>query len=185
MKITLIYINMHDKEKRIRDHRLTEATRKNLVGLEGKFGTILKSLGKPIIGDGGIKMFESTPMPNFYDYLDEEEGLETMEEDQPTTDIGVIFDGLTSGLHLEIIYKYEERELKVLWQGEMVYLELAGELECYIPSHTWESKIDYLFNVAKKRVEKERRKIVDEDKLEKQRDKLSFLARLRKMWGNS
>jgi hypothetical protein len=175
---------MNDKERRVREQRLSEAIRKGLTGLEGKFGTILRYLGKPIIGHGGEWVTTSEAL-NVYDYLEEEktDELEEMDEEQTVIDCGYVFDGLASGIHLEIIYKLHEKELKVFWEGNLVYAEVASELECYSPSHTWESKVDYLFNVAKKREKKEYHATIEENKIEAKRQKFSLLDHLRKRWG--
>ena len=48
---------MNDKEKRIKEQRLIEATRKGFTGLSGKFGIILKHLGQPIIAQNDAMHF--------------------------------------------------------------------------------------------------------------------------------
>ena len=46
---------MNEKEKRIQEQRTIEATKKNLMGLTGKIGTIVRNLGQPMISqcEGG------------------------------------------------------------------------------------------------------------------------------------
>ena len=54
-------MGIEDKEKLIREQRTIEATKKNLMGLGGKLGCILRNLGQPIIGqyDEG-RLFSTT-----------------------------------------------------------------------------------------------------------------------------
>ncbi len=173
---------MHEKEKRIKEQRLIEATRKGLTGLDGKFGCILKYLGTPMLSHGGSNYYRNE-MVDVYAYLDEEEELPTLDEDQIVTDSGLHFDALPSGVHMEIIYNSDLKQLKCYYKGELVYFEDAGDLEGYIPGIEWEAKLDYFYNVAKKRENQSRRLQGEENKLEAERQKLSLLDRLKRIWG--
>ncbi len=174
---------MNDKEKRVRDERLREATKKGYTGLEGKFGTILKCLGHPIIGEGG-SFYESNYMDDPYTMDDdEEEGMPTMDEEQTVMELGYIFDGLSSGMHLEIKYISDRQELTVYYKGATVFSEIAGELAGYVPSQEWEEKIELLYKRAKIRENKMRGKYMEENRLETVREKQSLLEKLRLRWG--
>ena len=170
---------MLDKEKRIKDERLLEATRKGLTGLDGKFAIILKNLGLPILATGG-SCYESRPFLDVY-ALEDEEAMPTEDEDATTTEIGYIFDGLRNGINLEI--KYTTEKLEVHYNGHLVYCEITGELECYVPSKEWESKVDMFFNQAKIKENKGREARKDGNKQELQRQKLALLDKLRTKWG--
>lgn len=173
---------MNEKEKRVREERIREATRKGLTGLEGKFGTIIKYLGHPIIAEGG-SFYESSYMDDPYELEEENDELPTMDEEQTIMELGYIFDGLSSGMHLEIKYLSERQELTVLYEGILVFSETASELTCYVPNPEWEEKIDSLYKLAKIRENKKRSEYMKENKLEAVREKQSLLDRLRLRWG--
>ncbi len=172
---------MHEKEKRILEERLLEANRKNLKGLEGKFGMILKNMGQQIVSESGGRI-DSTPWPNFYDFEDEEV-MPTMDEDGTITRIGWVFDGLSKGLHLEIKYMSEEKDLKVYYKGYQVYGEISEELVCYVPSDEWEKHVDGLYEVAKRIEGVNKTKQKTESEIEAKRKKQSFINKLRTRWG--
>jgi hypothetical protein len=77
---------MNEKEKRIKEERTREATKKGLMGISGRFGVIMRNLGSPIVlqGDSGgaldIIGFTRTEMPSAYPEDNENyAGLPTME----------------------------------------------------------------------------------------------------------
>lgn len=137
---------MREKEERIKEQRLLEATRKGLTGLEGKFGTILQYLGQPIISAHAGSYFESNELPDVYADLEDEPELPTADVERVIVESGYVFDALSSGLHLEIQYLAEKQKLAVYYCGNLVYCEIASDLECYVPSTEWESKVDMLYN---------------------------------------
>lgn len=95
---------MFEKEKIIKDQRVNEATRKNFVGLEGKFGTILKYLGEPIIGHsqgGGGGLFESNSMPDVWEIEESENKIPVADLEDNVVEEGMYFDGLRRGIHME------------------------------------------------------------------------------------
>lgn len=173
---------MNDKERRVKEQRYIEASRKMLLGLEGKLGVILKQLGEPIISQGGT-WFDSTPMIDVWELPDEETGMPTFEEDEAIIEVGMIFDGMSSGIHVEIKYIEDEKALSLRYKGQLVFSEMNDELQCYVPSPEWEKHVDDLFNIAKKREEKKHSEYVEESKLQSKREKLSFLEQLRLRWG--
>jgi hypothetical protein len=189
---------MLEKEKIIKEQRLAEATDKNYIGLDGKFGIILKGLGHPIISQNS-GFYEVTDWQDVYDYPEEDE-LPTNDPDAPIREIGKIFDGLKLGLHLEISYlkdgmvpvlinkdqiSYEPfaKVLKVSYKGYVVYLEAENDLIIYLPDEEWESHIKRIYESAEKiqRHKVIEGRIIEQEELKEQ--KLSFLQRLRERWG--
>lgn len=170
---------MDKKEQLIREQRTIEATRKNLMGLTGKLGVILKHLGEPILREGG-SMFESS-------YLDdpwaEPEEIPTMDENEVVLTIGHLFDGLSRGKHLEIKYLDDRRELSVVHRGRLVYKEVAGELECYVPELEWEGEVDGLFAQAREAEQGTRKARESQAKEAGRRRQHDFLDRMRTKWG--
>lgn len=209
---------MSDKLQRIKEQRTIEASKKGLMGFDGKLGCILRNLGQPVIShseNGG--MFESSDFANFYDVDEDEEpdwnnpltyltnlpviGVKNVlgqDIEEPTDSIwtrkqeaarfnqnvvGYYFDGLNRGMHLDIKYNEEEKELLVNHKGYKVYCEVCGDLTCYVPSNDWENQIDKLYGIAKVK-EKDKRKVEKEArKQEVEERKISLLQMLKELWG--
>lgn len=172
---------MTDRERKIKEERQREANRKNLSGMEGKIGTVLRNLGHPIMKQGA-DWFSTTEFDSPYNWDYEETALPTMNEGEGADEIGTVFDGLSWGMHLEITYIIERQELRLTYQGYKKYVEVAGELECFVPGE-WEQKVDDLYKRAKK-VEGERfREIALQNREENREMRKSFLAELRERWG--
>lgn len=189
---------MLEKLKIIKEQRLAEAIDRNYMGLEGKFGTILKYLGYPIISqESGY--FKQTEWKDVYE-LENEETLPEEDPDGLIKEIGKSFEGLKYGYHIELSYlkegsipvqknkyrvEYEpaSRVLKVSYKGYLVYLEAEGELHIFTPMQEWEDIIVTLYGSAKK-IQKQYK--IDnslEDQKENKKRKLGFLENLRKKWG--
>ena len=196
---------MKDQEKRIKDQRTIEAHRKNLMGLEGKLGCILKYLGEPIVrqseGDwfhtanymenedrdfdwGGTpeEIITQIPTENWGEMVSDE-CYRSERKSYDVEEIGLNFDGLSRGMHLEIRYIEDEGQLTVKWEGNLVYKEVAGDLHAYLPMPEWEDKINLLFPLAKKREVTKAHEMMDARKIKSQVDKISFLEKIRKKWG--
>ena len=91
--------------------------------------------------------------------------------------VGLAFDGLRRGMHLNILFLEADSVLTVHWQGRLVYKEVAGDLRGYVPSEDWEKKIDTLYELAKpKRAEAEKAK---------QENALVVKEKMRKSWMRS
>lgn len=187
---------MNDKEKIIKEQRTIEAARKNLMGLGGKLGCVLKMFGQPMIRHGsGADMFETTYLDDYYEIEENdpynlhpgtsEEIMDQLPimDDASTSTLGWHFDGLNVGMHLEIKYLSETNELTVSFKGHLVYKEIGGELEAYIPLPEWENNIESLYPLALKRgqVQKEKSKTVKVE--ESKRSKQSWLDKMSKKWG--
>jgi hypothetical protein len=189
---------MLEKEKFIKEQRTAEAVNKNLMGLEGKLGVILKYLGVPVISQN-VSNYNSTEWQDAYQDLEEEE-MPVYDIDSPLTEMGKLFDGLKFGYHIEISYMTEgavpvkesehytsynsaSKVIKVTYKGYLVYLEAEGELHIYKPMDEWEDIINTIYTSAKKLQMKHREENKIEEKESNKQNKLSFLERLRETWG--
>lgn len=100
-----------------------------------------------------------------------------------TEKLGWYFDGLIRGMHLEIKYMDENKELTVNYKGYCVYRELTGDLEAYIPLKEWEDMIDRLYNVARKIRVVHHKNEKEERKQELKRAKETWLQKMKNKWG--
>jgi hypothetical protein len=174
---------MNEREKRIREQREMEANRKGIMGLNGKFGTIVRNLGQPIISHGG-GMYESN-QASYLDFWeeDEEEVMPTFAEEESVQEIGWHWDGLKYGIHAEIRYLSDKKELLVTWKGFPVYAEVQGELEAYNPSGEWEDKLEEVYRVAKRKEQSYHRAVIMEQQQESRANSWQWLEKLRERWG--
>jgi len=181
---------MNRKEELIKEQRTFEATRKNLMGINGMLGTICRRLGTPIQKEGS-SMFDMSEMDDPW-ALEEEQRedepfdmnkMPTMDEDEISYTIGYVFDGLSRGIHIEIKYIEDRKELNCFYKGYEVYREVSGELEMYVPSEEWEGKVEYLFSKAKS-VEKKRMQQSKEELREvAMQRQAEYLEHLKNRWG--
>lgn len=211
---------MNEREKRIQEQRTIEATRKDLMGLTGKIGTVLRNLGQPLIeqSQGGTFMDSSylddpwaLPSENRFGELKEgtadyvQSQIPYMELDSEgtqeptdgawrdqrdyemplnsTSQIGWYFDGLSSGVHMEIKYDEHSKNLTLTWKGYLVYKESSGELAAYTPSEEWESKINYLYQHAIKKEKSSRKEQREDDLKQAEKVKSTWLEKMRERWG--
>lgn len=189
---------MLEKEKLLKQQRTAEAIDKDYMGLDGKFGIILKQLGKPIIQQGSGN-YEATEFQDVFE-VPEDDVIPEQDPDSPIREIGKIFEGLKFGYHLEITYlksgtipvKIDEyytgheeasKVLKVLWKGYVVYLEAEGDLFVFNPSAEWEDVVLKIYDSAAKLARKHKIEILTVAEQEAKQKKLSFLERLRERWG--
>lgn len=169
------------REQMIKEARTIEAMKKGYMGLEGKFSQIAKYLGQPIFHQGS-RVFEQTFLEDPYGEEDPED-IPMMDEEQQSYQVGLQFDGLSRGINMTISVQYHLREITCRFQGQIVYKEIAGELEGYAPYPEWEDKIDSLTSLARK-VEKvqrpmERMKLAEENN----KKRSEILEYLRNKWG--
>jgi hypothetical protein len=149
------------------------------MGLEGKFSTIAKYLGQPIFHQGGL-MFEQTFME---DPFAEEEEIPTMDEEEKSYEVGLQFDGLSSGINMTISVEYHLRIITCRFEGKIVYREVAGELEGYAPYPEWEDRIESLASIARKAERKQRPMERMKLREENTRKRNEILEYLRNKWG--
>jgi hypothetical protein len=100
-----------------------------------------------------------------------------------THKIGMIFDGLSRGIHMEIKYMFDSNELTVYYKGYLVYQEIAGDLTSYVPDIEWESQIDTLYAKAKKREQISNVEAKEEKKEMVEKVKQSWWREIQKKWG--
>jgi len=187
---------MRKEELLIKEQRTFEATKKKLMGVDGKLGTILKQLGHPIVAQD---IYYENRL-NFYDEYDEEEIITTgnTEDDAPagwewtdpesiyetsTRQIGWHFDGLSRGMHLEIKYDDYTGVLSLHYKGYLVFEENSGDLLRYSPSADWEILVDRLYQVAAPMKKKRSDEFKEEQTQEGKRQKRNFLQRMKEKWG--
>jgi len=170
-----------NKEEQIREARTIEAVRKSYMGLEGKFALIAKNLGHSIIQQGSSS-FEQTFLEDAFEFQDENE-IPIMDEDEKSYEIGMHFDALSRGYNLTISVMHFMREIVCRYEGKVVYKEISGELEGYVPNEDWEKIIDELTGISKK-IEIKKRPIEREKaKVSNEKRKNEILDYLRNKWG--
>lgn len=185
-----------DLEARVRERRLAEATKKGLTGPTGKIGTVLRMLGSPIVGQTEDVSYlnldgreEDAGMPVMdVEGVSRPTGPEWSDHDVVPTPYGIHelgrhFDGLSRGMHMEIIYKDESSEMSLYHRGYLAYREAQGDLQCYVPSDEWEGWISSLFKVAKKRQREEKEREFEERARQAERAKGSWLRDIASRWG--
>lgn len=170
-----------NREQMIKEARTIEAMRNGYMGLEGKFSVIAKNLGQPIVHQGSL-FVDQTFLDDPYKLEDPDE-IPMMDEDEHSYEVGLQFDGLSSGINLTISVQYHLREIICRYEGQIVYKEISGELEGYAPNEAWESKIEGLYNVARK--QERRLRPIERAKLAEAAGKKreEVLEYLRKKWG--
>jgi hypothetical protein len=163
-------------EAKIREQRIVEANKKGFVGQTGKIGTVLKIFGQPIISqyEGGVYVDTNYFNEQQYEEMDPKNNSELMtsipifdmgnnerpsgEEWQEMPDpkqfgsnqIGLHFDGLSRGMHMEIKYDELEGEIVLSYKGYIAYKEIKGEIVSYVPNKEWEQWIENLYQKAQK-----------------------------------
>lgn len=167
-------------EQSIKEARTIEAMKNGYMGLGGKFGQITKKLGHPIINQGGMYK-DSTEFENVLD--GETEDLPTMDESEASYEIGWQFDGLSRGVNLSILIFNHLREIKVVYEGRVVYKEVSGELESYAPDRQWEDWVGKLADLAKKIQRRELRNAAKEAEKAKEEKRNEIIEDLKKRWG--
>lgn len=168
-----------EKERIIREKRMIQATRENMMGASGKLGCIAKKLGDKIIR-------QST---NNYNYLDdpfenseEDDSILIADEDYCFHD-GYNFDGLSRGYHFTITYMSNDTELTAYYKGYLVYKEIAGDLYSYAPFDEWTKIVEKLYTQSQ--IKSENDKIIFEEEKEKsflEKGKF-YIQKLRMQWG--
>jgi len=170
-----------NREDIIKEARTIEAMKKGYTGLGGKFATIAKILGYPIV-EQGSSMFSQSFIDDPYNIVDENE-IPTMEEDESVYEIGQAFDGMPFGINLTVIVKHYQKEIICEHDGKKVYWEVSGELEGYVPNATWEERIEDIYIIAKER-ERLRRPFEKEKLIEQANKKRKqLLDEFKSKWG--
>lgn len=169
------------KEQQIREQRTIDAMREGIMGFEGKLCRIARTFGEEIWRQGSPN-FEATELED--PWLLEDDEIPTMNiEDDMSCVIGWQFDGMRRGIHMEILWKDEFRELKCYYKGRLVYREVGGELDGYVPHDEWHAIVNDLFEQAKKK-ERQNRKVQHQVvNVEAKRQHKEFLDAMKQKWG--
>ncbi len=201
-------------EEKIREKRILEATKKGLMGQNGKIGIVLKSFGEPIISqsEGGYYVDSNyidldgvdeykKPLEDISDPVELMRNIQIMGlegtsrpdskewSEMPdakfygTDNIGLHFDGLRRGMHLEIKYEELSSELVVYHKGYIVYKEIKGELLSYAPNEQWEKWIESLYKSAKEKQRKIKEEEFQDGIKQNERLKNDWLNNMRNKWG--
>jgi len=200
-------------EDKIREKRILEANKKGLMGQNGKIGIVLKTFGDPIISQSeggyyvdsnyidleGINNDEPSEINNSNDLMkkipimniegnkrpDSQEWYQEMPDpiSYGVDTIGIHFDGLNRGMHLEIKYEEISSELIVYYKGYLVYKESKGELLSYAPYEEWEKWIDSLYKVAKEKQRILKEKEFEDSVKQAEKDKSAWWESIKKRWG--
>lgn len=167
-----------EKERQIREKRMIQATRENMMGASGKLGCIVKTLGDKIIRQSTSN---SSYLDDPYEVYDENQ-IETLDDDGCIHE-GYNFDGLSRGYHLTITYMLNDAELTVYYKGYMVYKEISGDLYCYAPFDDWIKIIENLFDKSQTKIEQN--KLLYNEEKEKSFLEMSkfYIQKLRMQWG--
>lgn len=190
---------MNEHEQKIKDLRILEAKKRDYMGLKGKFGTILKTMGEPII-EHSEGLYSQNIMEDYMD-IEESEDLptaDTEDRDQPEgwewgpskeVDLfqpinqGWHFDALNRGLQLEIWFTEEESELKVTYKGYVVYKEQGGDLKAFVPHEEWQQAIESLYSQARKLLRKQQDQ-QNKSKAGRENDsKGTWIDKMKSLWG--
>jgi hypothetical protein len=201
-------------EEKIREKRILEATKKGIMGQNGKIGVVLKMFGGPIVSqsEGGyyvdsnyidlegnsisINNYNIDNPSDFMKYIpimniegNQRPNSQEWTQDMPdpisygVDTIGIHFDGLGRGMHLEIKYDEISSELVVYHKGYLVYKESKGELLSYVPNEEWEKWIDSLYKVAKEKQRVLKEKEFEESVRAAEKEKSQWWELIKKRWG--
>ena len=151
-------------EKRIHEAAKKEITKKSNV--------IVKAFGQPII-EHQVSYYESL----FFD--------ESQQEDFMTTK-GYYYYALNRGINMCIkllFYDFQFSEIKIHFEGELVFHEVDGNVESFIPSETWESKIEQLYEEAVVICKKKLKIETEEREINKKAKAKNYISEFRQKWG--
>lgn len=168
------------KEQMIREQRTVEAMKNGFMGAEGKLVRIAKLYGTPIIRHDTAN-YQQRFLDDPYK-IDNPDEIPTMSDEEMSFDIGRMYSDLANRNHLEIIWKSEFQEIRCYFNGTLVYLELGGTLDGYVPGE-WEKRINVLFD----QVRKKERILIKEKKEETNiisaRQRKEFIEQMKVKWG--
>lgn len=184
-------------ENVIREKRSNLAAKNNLTGPSGKFGVILQAFGEPILRQG-TGLVDANWLEDPYQDISDigyeqtvsgqkgpiawEDKLHDASDDYLYNE-GLSFSGLSRGMQIDIVQLNDINQISVTYKGHLVYREIAGELDAYVPLPEWEDLIEKLYRTAKEKLKKF--KIVQTEQIaaKVEEKKQSFLQKLRTRWG--
>lgn len=191
-------------EARIREQRTLEANKKGLVGASGKIGVVLRMLGQDVIAqsmdEGFLLAPEEEPQEprNSSEFMrripvmdldgvsrpDSEEWAEMGEaEFSYTRKVGMHFDGLGRGMHMEIQYDEEKSELSLFYRGYLAYREVMGEIDTYVPNEEWEGWLDRLHRLSKDIQRRQKEQEFKENAERAEKEKSTWWDSMLARWG--
>lgn len=178
-------MSLTQKEKAIQEKRTIEATKKNMMGITGKLGLIVRTLGAPVVRQGsGLydQNFLDDPYEN--DSNTETWQEEIIDADDPYShEEGYVFDGLSRGMHFEIKFWHYNQKLDASYKGYTVYTEIGGELFSYAPFDEWEQMVERLYKEAKQQSLQLKDIKEFETRQTIEAKKRSFWQKLKMKWG--
>lgn len=188
---------MNNQESVIREKRTIQATKENLMGPAGKLGVILQAFGTTIVRQGSGLLDVGLLDDPFAEFVETEYSSTMSGQNGPvvsrdeiltsgddfTYDEGLMFDGLSRGMHIEIVYWHTDNKLIVNYKGYPVYCEIAGELFAYAPFPEWERLVNKLHSSAKERLKQIRQQQEEEIAKKIEKKKSAFWEMLRMRWG--
>lgn len=173
-----------DKIKLFIEDRKAAAT---VAKLTSKMKHIVKYLGEELVGLGfgttGDISIESYDRGIQYEEIESEDGIPTMDGSEGSHVISYFFDGLSRGMNLQIYYDPNDESVKATYHGILVYLELQGTIQTYVPHSSWESHVNSLFQVAEKTAKIKEAQIAEEKKEEAKSQMHKVWDYLRTNWG--
>ena len=165
-------------EERILEQRTIEATKKNLIGQEGKIYLIARFLGDEII-------YQNDSYDD-YDFEQEfnVENMPILSEDTYSRKIGHHYSGLKHANKIEIFTDDYSGEIRLFNDGNLVYKEVFSILESYVPNNNWEEVVDKLQIIIKPKIEN----FLKNKKKKEERDmkimENNTIKEIQKRWGN-
>ena len=166
-------------EARIKEQRTIEATKKNLIGMEGKIYLIARFLGNEIIYQNSDQNFLEDYESDFDEYT-----MPILDDSTISNLIGYNFYGLNYGHNLEIVTEDYSMTIKLYYNGKIVYKESSGDIESYSPDSSWEKAVDYFYEIAEKKIKKYLEEKEKKEKMEMQALKKNAIEDLQSRWGN-
>jgi hypothetical protein len=166
-------------EARIKEQRTIEATKKNLIGMEGKIYLIARFLGNEIV----YQSSEQNYLDDYENNIDEYT-IPVIDDSTVSNVIGYNFSGLNYGHNLEIVTEDYSMTIKLYFNGRILYKESSGDLESYSPHESWEKVVDYFYEIAEKKIKKYLEEKEKREKMEMQSLKKNTIEDLQSKWGN-
>lgn len=174
---------MNNKENLIIEQRTNDARKLGYFGINGKLFLIASMLGEEIFQqNSGYCNF--TPLEDFYDLGDvDDEIIRSLEGDETSSCVGLVFSGLKNGDFFQIMFKAENNEIKVEFKGDIVYHEIDNELFCFNPFQEWQSKVEKYTNIANQKQKNQKDQLKQEELSANKKAKENYVKELKQKWG--
>ena len=183
-------MKLPEKIERLIESRQTEAIQKNLSQKLRLIASVLGFAIRDKATGGGLEAgldvmgyANHRLLDPWWDSIEDEVAMPTDPNLDQSRVLGYCFDGLTSGINLQVILEEEANFMKASFQGTDVYQERQGKLEKYIPATDWEMYVESLFRRAEARAKMAAEQKQDDTKKEKRKVADVLIDYLRKNWG--